>query len=349
MHASRPMISASYYVALERFAASRGLNIRDHLSGLDIDVQAVGLLEANISCEAFVALVESLAQTAGDEAFSLHFIDTIPPRPAGVFQHIIFNSRTLRDAFLAIARFLVLVTDAFKIQYEEEAGIGWLVYDFNGCSQTRTQFVDGQIALIALRARQLRGDTCKPAQVDLERRPPVSKAAQHEFQRMFGVMPRFDQPVNRIGFTVSELSKPLPAANRELYNSAHGYAKQLLGLKDAERTFTASVAAFITSALPRGDASETRACTELGVSPRTMQRTLASEGTTFKTLMEETRMALARHYLTDTDLSLTAIAFLLGYSELSAFSRAAKAWHGDSPSTLRKRLRTSAPAGPAVR
>ena len=129
MHSSRPIISASYFVALERFAATRGLDIRRNLSALEIDLQAHGLLEANISCTAFVALLEALANEAGDEAFALHFIDTIPPRPAGVFQHIIFNSRTLRDAFQAIARFLALVTDAFEIRYEEEGGIGWLIYD----------------------------------------------------------------------------------------------------------------------------------------------------------------------------------------------------------------------------
>ena len=155
---------------------------------------------------------------------------------------------------------------------------------------------------------------------------------------MFGGMPQFNQPVNRIGFAISELIKPLPDANLDLYNSAHAYGKQLLGLSQAAHSFTADVAKYIAGALQRGEAFETRACAELGVSPRTMQRNLASEGTTFKTLMEETRMQLARHYLADTDLSLTAIAFMLGYSELSAFSRAAKAWHGDSPSMLRKKL-----------
>ena len=58
--------------------------------------------------------------------------------------------------------------------------------------------------------------------------------------------------------------------------------------------------------------------------------------------MEDTRMRLARHYLLNTNLSLTAIAFLLGYSELSAFSRAARVWLGDTPSALRKRKRAGA-------
>lgn len=341
MHVSRPMISASYLVALERFAASRGLDAQEHIDKLDIDLDPTGLLEAHISCAAFVALLEALAKSSGDEAFSLHFIDTIPPRPAGVYQHIIFNSRTLRDAFQGIARFLVLVTDAFQIRYQESDGIGWMIYDFHDCADERTQFVDGQMALIALRARQLRGDACKPVQVDMERTAPISAAALKEFRRMFGVMPAFAQSQNRIGFDLSELIKPLPAANHDLYVTAHNYANQLLGLSQQERTFTTSVANFIASALQRGHANETRACAELGVSPRTMQRNLAAEGTTFKTLLEETRMRIARHYLIDTDLSLTAIAFLLGYSELSAFSRAAKAWHGDTPSAMRKKLRAA--------
>jgi AraC-like DNA-binding protein len=333
------MISATYLQALNRYATARGLYISAHEAMRDADLQPGEGADPTISCIAFVALVETLAIESADEAFGMHFIESLPPRSAGVFNHIIFNSRTLREAFQAIARFLGLVTDAFQMRYEETDGIGWLIYDCPFDLGPRTQFFDGQIALIAVRARQLLGENCTPAQVDMERPEPASAK---EFRRIFGILPRFNQSVNRIGYDLALLAKPLPLANHDLFTSAQNYGRQLLGLGKDERTTSKLVANYISRALQRGDATEPQACAELGMSARTLQRSLAAEGTSFKTVMEETRMQLARHYLNNTDLSLTAIAFLLGYSELSAFSRAAKHWLGESPSALRKKQRQDA-------
>lgn len=93
----------------------------------NIDLQTELTAEGNISCLAFAKLVEFLAKESEDEAFGLHFVETLPARPGGVFHHIIFNSRTLRDALRSISRFLELVTDAFQIAYIEDDVAGWLV------------------------------------------------------------------------------------------------------------------------------------------------------------------------------------------------------------------------------
>jgi len=333
----RTMISAAYLQALTRYAISIGLDMSARQTGRDLDLQPGEEIDEHISCVAFVALLEELARMAGDEAFGIHFIESLPPRPAGVFNHIIFNSRTLQDAFQAISRFLGLVTDAFQMRYVELGHVGWLVFEFPFDLGPRTQFVDGQLALIAVRARQLLGGDCAPVQVDLERAQPASTK---EYRRVFGTIPLFGQNANRIGFDRAVLAQPLPAADHQLFLTAQLYGSQLLGLAKDERTFSLQVTNFIAGALQRGNASEAHACAEFGVTVRTLQRTLAAEGTSFKMLTEETRMRLARHYLNNTDLSLTAIAFLLGYSELSAFSRAAKNWLGEAPSTLRKKPRS---------
>lgn len=338
MHASRPSISASYFIALQRYAVARGLEIGTHRECINTARQLDDSADGNISCIDFIALVETLAKQAGDDAFGIHFIESLPPRPAGVYQHIVFNSRTLGEALEAISRFLGLVTDAFHIRYEEISGAGWMTFICPTQLGVCTQFIDGQLALIAVRARQMLGENCAPMRVDMMRDTPAPSA---EFNRVFGTTPHFNQPENRIGFRLDVLAKPLPSANHQLFVTAVDYGKSLLGMTRQDHAFSTTVANFISTALQRGEASEARACIELGVTARTMQRNLSAEGTTFKALTEETRARLARHYLINTDLSLTAIAFLLGYSELSAFSRAAKTWLGETPSMLRKRHRTS--------
>ena len=75
------------------------------------------------------------------------------------------------------------------------------------------------------------------------------------------------------------------------------------------------------------------------LSPHQLRRELARSHTTFRLLVDETRKAMAAHYIQETDMPMTEIAFLLGFSELSAFSRAARHWFGRPPRALRKRMR----------
>ena len=74
-----------------------------------------------------------------------------------------------------------------------------------------------------------------------------------------------------------------------------------------------------------------------GMSERTMQRRLKAEGTTFAALVDEVRTDLAKMYLADDKLAVFEVAFLLGYSEPSAFNRAFKRWLGTSPTEYRQR------------
>ena len=72
------------------------------------------------------------------------------------------------------------------------------------------------------------------------------------------------------------------------------------------------------------------------MSKRKLQRLLHDEGTSFMTILNETREDIAKQYVRDKDMDLTEIAFLLGFSEQSTFSRSFKRWTGTSPSSFRK-------------
>jgi AraC-like DNA-binding protein len=74
----------------------------------------------------------------------------------------------------------------------------------------------------------------------------------------------------------------------------------------------------------------------MNTSIRNLNRKLSNEGTSFKTLMMEIRRELAEQYISDSTLTLTEISFLLGFSEVSSFSRAYRRWEGQSPSAARK-------------
>lgn len=102
----------------------------------------------------------------------------------------------------------------------------------------------------------------------------------------------------------------------------------------------------IAGLLPHGNARIETVARKLGVSPRTLRRKLAAQSLTFAGILEDLRVALAKHYLAEQDLSISRIAWLLGYTEVSAFSHAFRRWTGRTPRADRSRRR---PLGPRAR
>ena len=88
--------------------------------------------------------------------------------------------------------------------------------------------------------------------------------------------------------------------------------------------------------LPSGEASQERVAQKLNRSCSTLQRELRAEGTSFRDVREDTRRRLAEEYILDREMTLQEIAFLLGFSDQSNFSRAFRRWTGSSPNAWRK-------------
>ena len=120
--------------------------------------------------------------------------------------------------------------------------------------------------------------------------------------------------------------------------------QQLADILLAERSetmadFRASVSNKIVDLLGVSNPTLALVARELNLGERTVQRRLALEGTSFEDVLAATRRSVAERLLSDTQLPLTDIAFMLGFSELSAFTRAAKRWHGVSPRQFRSMRR----------
>ena len=97
----------------------------------------------------------------------------------------------------------------------------------------------------------------------------------------------------------------------------------------------------IVPLLPHGAVRAPLIAAQLGLSQRTSARRLASEGVTFSAVLDSLRAGLAKQYLSDPDLSISQIAWLLGYQEVSAFTHAFKRWSGKTPREARGRPQCS--------
>jgi AraC-like DNA-binding protein len=128
----------------------------------------------------------------------------------------------------------------------------------------------------------------------------------------------------------------VPAADPRLYRILKEHAERVLNEMPRESNLLASVRRAIAESMRDGAPKLTRVAKKIAMGPRTLQRRLKESGADFKQLMNDTRRRFALNYLKDRKNTLTEVAFLLGYSELSAFNRAFKRWTGSTPMEYRR-------------
>jgi AraC-like DNA-binding protein len=153
----------------------------------------------------------------------------------------------------------------------------------------------------------------------------------------FGVLPGFEQPETVIAFTATAMDEPLTGASPELaqYNDTitRGYLARL-----NKADVVGRVRAKIIERLSSGDCNRRKVASDVCVSEETLHHRLAECNTSFHELLNDTRKERALGYLAERALSVTEVTFLLGFSDVSNFTRAFKRWTGTSPTLYRKRL-----------
>lgn len=143
---------------------------------------------------------------------------------------------------------------------------------------------------------------------------------------------------HHFGFTYAKtaIDMPLPTADPFKFQQAlkrvHGY------WNDLEPDFADQIKRLLLPALHAERAHMRMICEATGLTPRTVNRRLAEQGTTLRTLVNETRYSIARQLLRHTHLPVAAVAQVMGYSEPGVFVRAFRQWSGSTPDTWRKSL-----------
>ena len=175
------------------------------------------------------------------------------------------------------------------------------------------------------------GTKWNPAEVRFAHRaPPDSRA--HE--RFFGSPPRFSAGENALVLEAALLELPCRRTDPSLLSLLDRYAADRLGGGEAA-TFADRAWRALSDELQAGNVAARGVAARLNVSVRTLHRALAAEGTSYRRLLDQLRLDIAGRHLRDDRMSVAEVAFLAGFSEISAFHRAFKRWTGQTPVTFR--------------
>jgi AraC-like DNA-binding protein len=336
----RESCAAGFARALVEFSVAKGAD-RDALLGA-AGLAAVDLEnpDRRIPLDRYKALMRAAKEMTGDPAFALHFGEAFDITELSIVGLMGQACETAADAFALLSRFTRLAID---VELEEEAegqrgvirlidGQLWLI-DMRKNPNDFPELTESSFARTITSGRRLVGDSTFVKAVHFTHDEPPYRV---EYDRIFGVPLRFGMPHNAVLIgDDSWMGIKTPMASRYLLDVLKERAEALLEDLDADATFRARVETLLAPLLHIGEGRMAAAAVRLGVSRATLARRLRAEGTTFEAVLAELRHRLARDYLADRRLSVGDTAYLLGFSEPAAFSRAFRRWTGQSPRAFR--------------
>jgi AraC-like DNA-binding protein len=265
---------------------------------------------------------------SSDEAFGLHLAQGTEEGAFEVLDYAVSFSSTVGDAVDRVARYYRLVSDDMAIQVLRGPRVTHVVRLMGG---RHPQGQDAFFATLLKRLRDVSGAALGPREVFFDTAPH----AQRELAAFFRCPVRFARARSELIFASSDLELPVHAAKPRLAALLDRYAAELLARLPAAASYADHVRRAIAHAIQRGSLTVTAVAREMHASPRTVQRRLADAGTTHTRLVDEVRRELAMRYIESPRLSITEIAFLLGYEDEGSFRRTFRKWTGKSPTQAR--------------
>lgn len=149
-----------------------------------------------------------------------------------------------------------------------------------------------------------------------------------------------------ITFGAEDAARPFLTENEPLWRFFAPELRRRLAALQADATAAERVRAALLETLPAGECTMSAVSHQLATSPRTLQRQLQRDGTSFNAVLADTRERLARHYLAHSTMTTAEIAYLLAYEDSTSFYRAFRTWTGATPDTVR--TATSGAAAPGA-
>ena len=328
--------------------AAAATGIVDHINAAGGDIDEIfgnsGIAPAmagsptlKLKLSSFCRLFEESARCTGNDNFGLWFGNQFQPRDLGMWGYAAVSSPTVGTALENLVNLFGYHQESSTLRLVEDPdGLTRLEYQILAPEIVeRRQDAELSVGMFLNVLREGLSTTWAPEEVHFEH-PKPEDWRPHE--QAFSAPVYFSQPTNAVLFRREVLDRPMPGRDLTLMTMMQTCLERLGGQKQGHETLIDHVRQLIRTKLPQGYPCLEDISDALHLSVTTIQRELSNAGVAYKDLVEMTRRDLAYAYLKQRQLPLSEIAFLLGYSELSAFSRAVRRWTGESPRTVRAKL-----------
>ena len=318
-------------------AKASGIDTQDLLRKANLTRQQINNTSLKLRVRDQIKFLNLVASALRDDFVGFHLAQPPDLREFGFLYYIAASSETLGDALQKVARYTAIANEGASLTYLDGRNVR-VTFHYIGVSRHLDRHqIEFFMTLLVRLCRQLTGIRLAPARVRFTHR----RGGQYlELTKFFGGYVEFGAAVDEVSFAPAIKNMPVVSADNHLNKLLITYCEDALARRATRRdSLRASIENAIVPLLPHGDAKLATVGRRLGLSRRTLARRLAAENVNFSDILENLRVDLARRYLADNDLSISQIAWLLGYQEVSSLTHAFKRWTGKTP--RQARLRTA--------
>ena len=337
---TKATIAVGFVNAFVDFAVGKGADRQALLQRSRIRPEDLDNDDSRLPLVSYIELLKAGIELCNEPALALLFGDEVPLRDISIVGFL-GRGETAEDSRSRANRYLRLLIDegdehSEPFEFVRQGNHIWLKFTSRLYVEypllTESAFARG------MSARKPRADapqSCSkwplPKAFSFTYKEPSYRA---EYDRVFGVPLIFGSHMNAILFGEELLSLRLPPMNRHVSRLLTQEADMLLKRLDDSKSTRGRVETLLIPLLHTGEARIETIAAKLGLSRQTLFRQLRAEGVTFERVLDNLRHERALYYLKSKKLPVTETAYLLGFSDAAAFSRAFKRWTGESPGSV---------------
>lgn len=321
-----------------RYADSQHINISAAIAKANIDPLVLDNANGRIPGEQFQNLIKALLEASNDSLMGLNSSRHVQPGSYSVLGYITMSCATMGDAIERIPTYERLVGDMGITDIKQTSDSIFLNWCCAYSDQlVRQHMIDNVLASWTNFARWLANKDASPERIYLEREAPQNPDEIQQYEAFFQCPIEFSQSKNTVELAKSLLSTPLRQPDLLLLKTLESHASQQINeLESTSGSFSLQVAHAIRKQLNMGQVRKELIADEFCLSPRTLQRKLVAEGSSYQHIVDEIRLDMAKHLLKDSKISILDIAYNLGFSDSGSFHRSFKRWSQQTPKEYRE-------------
>jgi AraC-like DNA-binding protein len=338
--ARAPGVLASAATGMVGFINQMGGDVERIFGNARIAPDMAGSPTLKLRLSAFCRLFEEAARQTRHGNFGLWFGNQFQPRDLGFWGYAAISSPTLGSALENFVELFTYHQECSRMTLKSGTeGLIRLEYQIEAPTIVeRRQDAELSLGMFLNLIRECCGQRWAPEEVHFEH-PKPAQAKEHE--AAFNAPVYFSQATNALLFKPEILARQMPSHDSRLMNMMRMCLIELGSRTAADSGVLDRVRTAVRARLSQGSVALEAIADEVQLPVAVLHREFSQNSMTFKSLVEDVRRDLAISYMKQRQLPLSEVALLLGYSELSAFSRAFRRWTGRSPRTFRSAISTS--------
>lgn len=326
-----------FVVNISQLAAKQGADFGELLALSGKPYEELCTEECTLDDDAYNKVLEAAVEQTGDSFFGLHAGENLNLAAAGLIGQITQTSETVKQALEYCCQFANLGCSALPLELIEKKDHYQVTLTPNQLWMKKSYLAmrhtaDGVIAFSIREFQSLTREKYNPIEVHVIWDKPENIS---EYERVLGCPIRFNQEQIAILFDPSHIESKVVTSDYNLLRILVSHAQEKNASLESKNGFVSLVKQSVINLVKPEFPTIEQVAGHLNVSLRTLQRRLKEEGFTFKQLIDELRKDFAISYLKRPDLSIGDVAYLLSYSDVSAFTRSFKRWTGKNPTDFR--------------